>query len=341
MKKKGLIISTVVMVVVLIASLTTATYAWFNSTAAAKVDGIVMSTQSATSLQIGLLKNGGDGNMTAPQQQSDLIYGSGVKWVSTEWQGSAHGVGSSITFDSTTTLAALSKSVSIATKEISGAGTEKKTTIHSGTFFKAEGEGYTTEGYDLGTVEEAKQNVDYIDVTFAVIAVKEVKEAVLKVTVTADTPDYIGMAAAIRFAFYVDGKLIDVSKGSAFADEPSVSLASDTTTNKTNVSAFDGLKPDDTWALPSKQDDLLGESKKDDTATWTYYLPIKKNPTLSTTYSQANAFTVRVIAWIEGTDESCLNETAGTGATIELDFESRAQDDTKTWKNGKYVEATP
>lgn len=29
MKKKGLIISTVVMVVILIASLTTATYAWF------------------------------------------------------------------------------------------------------------------------------------------------------------------------------------------------------------------------------------------------------------------------------------------------------------------------
>ena len=37
MKKKGLIISTVVMVVVLIASLTTATYAWITGTSTVKV----------------------------------------------------------------------------------------------------------------------------------------------------------------------------------------------------------------------------------------------------------------------------------------------------------------
>ena len=38
MKKKGLIISTIVMVVVLIASLTTATYAWFNASSEVKVN---------------------------------------------------------------------------------------------------------------------------------------------------------------------------------------------------------------------------------------------------------------------------------------------------------------
>ena len=54
MKKKGLIISTVVMVVVLIASLTTATYAWFNAQAQATVDDLTITTKAADGLQIAM-----------------------------------------------------------------------------------------------------------------------------------------------------------------------------------------------------------------------------------------------------------------------------------------------
>ena len=56
MKKKGLIISTVVMVVVLIASLTTATYAWFTADSAASVTDIGFQVQSSSDLVIGLSK---------------------------------------------------------------------------------------------------------------------------------------------------------------------------------------------------------------------------------------------------------------------------------------------
>ena len=56
MKKKGLIISTVVMVVVLIASLTTATYAWFTADGAASVTDIGFQVQSSSDLVIGLSK---------------------------------------------------------------------------------------------------------------------------------------------------------------------------------------------------------------------------------------------------------------------------------------------
>lgn len=59
MKKKGLIISTVVMVVVLIASLTTATYAWFTSQAQATVDDLAITTEAATGLQIAMTKTKG------------------------------------------------------------------------------------------------------------------------------------------------------------------------------------------------------------------------------------------------------------------------------------------
>ena len=57
MKKKGLIISTVVMVVVLIASLTTATYAWFTTTSITTVSGFNLTVAASTSVNIGLKAN--------------------------------------------------------------------------------------------------------------------------------------------------------------------------------------------------------------------------------------------------------------------------------------------
>ena len=54
MKKKGLIISTVVMVVVLIASLTTATYAWFTASTVTSLNGFDVSVISANAVNIGV-----------------------------------------------------------------------------------------------------------------------------------------------------------------------------------------------------------------------------------------------------------------------------------------------
>ena len=54
MKKKGLIISTVVMVVVLIASLTTATYAWFTTSDTTSIEGFNVSVTAGNVMNIGL-----------------------------------------------------------------------------------------------------------------------------------------------------------------------------------------------------------------------------------------------------------------------------------------------
>ncbi len=56
MKKKGLIISTVVMVVVLIASLTTATYAWFTASNKTEIKGFDVSVVSGNAVNIGMKK---------------------------------------------------------------------------------------------------------------------------------------------------------------------------------------------------------------------------------------------------------------------------------------------
>ena len=57
MKKKGLIISTVVMVVVLIASLTTATYAWFSVSTVTKIGEFNVSVVSDNAVNVGIKKD--------------------------------------------------------------------------------------------------------------------------------------------------------------------------------------------------------------------------------------------------------------------------------------------
>ena len=54
MKKKGLIISSIVMVVVLIASLTTATYAWFSADAKTSIQAFNVNVVSNNAVNIGL-----------------------------------------------------------------------------------------------------------------------------------------------------------------------------------------------------------------------------------------------------------------------------------------------
>lgn len=58
MKKKGLIVATIVMVLVLAVSLTTATYAWFTNTAATSIDGFTLSVTANNVVNIGLNKQG-------------------------------------------------------------------------------------------------------------------------------------------------------------------------------------------------------------------------------------------------------------------------------------------
>ena len=91
MKKKGLIISTVVMVVVLIASLTTATYAWFSSQASATVDDLTITTKAADGLQIAMTNN--EGTVT------DIVSGNMNYTEAGKWEGDVNDWGSSLGFD--------------------------------------------------------------------------------------------------------------------------------------------------------------------------------------------------------------------------------------------------
>ena len=76
MKKKGLIISTVVMVVVLIASLTTATYAWFTASTSTKIDAFDVSVVAGNAINVGVKE---DNKHKVGAVNDDFLSGT-VKW---------------------------------------------------------------------------------------------------------------------------------------------------------------------------------------------------------------------------------------------------------------------
>ena len=80
MKKKGLIISTVVMVVVLIASLTTATYAWFTASNKTTLQGFQFSVVAGNAVNIGVKQNNEHSNepVDGDFRSGQVIYTAGT-----------------------------------------------------------------------------------------------------------------------------------------------------------------------------------------------------------------------------------------------------------------------
>ena len=221
MKKKGLIISTVVMVVVLIASLTTATYAWFTSAGVATVTPIDFSVTSAADLVIGVK---GDNTIGTAPAWSDF-YSDATQFTANdgrgEWTGDTNGLGLSV--DTTLQLKDIQKAVysfsNVTSDETSGKVTGATidayerattgTTVTKGfkvanTALKAAGTGNRV---DAETYEKAIRNNDYLDVVFGVApATNEVKSYGCLVTVkNTSTLNSLGMNAAIHVAYSLNG----------------------------------------------------------------------------------------------------------------------------------------
>lgn len=313
MKKKGLIISTVVMVVVLIASLTTATYAWFTSQSVAMVGSIEMSTTSSNTMSIGAKTGTAAGAGIANYSSGEVQWDATAK----KWTGPGDGVGSSINFmtgnvtDGYNPLSfALTKAVTITTenKYKYDASDKESAFIAPGKFITANGEGLTVPT----TCVDAEANKDYFDATIFAIpaAANSVKQAWCAIKVTPTNKAKLGMAAAIRFK-------IQVGTGAEFI--------TDSYKGKTQVQQW-------------KETVTEGEYNAED-GSWTYYIELLAFNT-SNFYGTEFAVgkEIKITAWLEGTDDSCISANAGTGATIDITFD--ASDSTEyTIANGKKTEA--
>ena len=105
MKKKGLIISTVVMVVVLIASLTTATYAWFTTSDKTTIEGFNVEVVSGNAVNIGVKAD--NKHVSGKAVTADMFYNGSVTYTNGtagvlgggSWVGDYVGLGANLTHD--------------------------------------------------------------------------------------------------------------------------------------------------------------------------------------------------------------------------------------------------
>ena len=243
MKKKGLIISTVVMVVVLIASLTTATYAWFTASAKTEIKGFDVSVISNNAVNIGMKKVYGFSNNVSETEfaTGDVTFTSGTSTESGPgvianpgaWGGTD---GLSSTLNHNINWGSQSQAVGVSTEQVTGedftAIKEANTKFWTNWTQNNQSGGYNIEGKKtviaankgttngtLSAISKAKANIngegagDYVHFILGVSPTRalEHNKFVIMITPTATTSQ-LGVLASIHVAYRV--------KNSAATDDP-------------------------------------------------------------------------------------------------------------------------
>ena len=329
MKKKGLIISTIVMVVVLIASLTTATYAWFSASASAKVDAIDISTTAAEGLEIAL------------NTAVDTYYSGSITFENGALSSGTEGFGASLTMASG--VGNMQHAVTKAVADtrypyiVKTAGTVPSGTVVSGVYENATGGSaletaaiealavdtvvyvaYTTGtflvpiSYADGTSNPnsygiAQVNTNYLWLPIVIRTTSAgITNIYYKVTLTPKNKStggikadmMPGMAAASRITYSKD------SSGSSTLTEHAP-FSSWAASGSTLVSSVDG-------GSQKKYSQVAAQYKK-----YVYYGLLVAG---TTAQDQGTEFPLEIFCWIEGTDAQCINATAGSGYTITIEF---------------------
>lgn len=290
MKKKGLIISTVVMVVVLIASLTTATYAWFSSSATAKVDDISMAVGASSKVQIGMRKSTATSGTSVTEYKSGTItFAANGAMDTGEYEGLGNLLTTGISLDVT---AGVGSSANGTTMDADYTKTNP--------LYKASGSSFD----ELGPLTAARINgkpdaapadsgakTDVIDFKLGIRASQaDVYGTYAKLTITIpQNQTYMGMITALYAEIKVGSKTYE---GDIFAE-----LAHfDTTT----------------------------EAGATDNKVTFYFMINEKGTKALLTTGDVTPFSIKM--FINGYDEDCVDNATGTSATISLDFDGCATD---------------
>ena len=315
MKKKGLIISTVVMVVVLITALTTATYAWFTAADSVKVDSISLSVKSSAKVNVGVKVDSTKTDSTA-YRYNEMIANGNDNTVS--WENNENiGLSSLLTFNNL--VLGRDKAIGSSTASENWGTTAGKTAFDTTTLVlgttaapkyivKAKGAG-TEVDYD--TAEIAVANIDYLDATIGIEANDaRVTGTYVKVTVTTtDSNPTLGINAAVHFIIVVNGKYIDLQP---FGTASNTTLKSSNSLNNSSVPTGD-----QGYCKPAANNQVSS----------TFYFWVAKgayNETdktygvLKTGGEQISDF--RILAYIDGADEHCVKDATG-GCTIDIEFD--------------------
>ena len=329
MKKKGLIISSIVMVVVLIASLTTATYAWFSNEGSATVTSINFAVGSSSDIVIGVAATN---KYKSEATQADF-YSDGITYTanSNSWDGDNNALGLSV--DTQVDLSNMQKAVYSFTRS----GEEPNYTYTQTAYIKGNTPttGVTT-GMDIagataqtptahimkalgsvsdvtnGSIEAAVRQTDYLDVTLGSQAARSGVLAygcMVYIKPTA-TKGILGLNAAIHVAYKLNtGSWVEVD---VYGDNAYGTLKSSMTAPTLPTVTIDG----DTKAL-------TGSSitpAEGDAYVWIPLYTATDTTSFADYQTSAGIQQLELIVYVCGRDEDCLTTATGVGATISIEY---------------------
>ncbi len=317
MKKKGLIISTAVMVVVLIASLTTATYAWFSVSTKTTIDGFNLQVVAGNAVNIGLRKelteSYNEGDLDTKFTTGDVAFDGGTPGTlnSGKWSGGTDGFGPQLTHH--ITFGSVERAVAFTTADVDAitdnntgympsnpAGYKVVSAAKSATSNDlvdkrlAQANGYTP---DSGTAV----NGDYAYMWLGVSPAKTLKEgAILHVYVKSDgTGTQLGIAAAVHVAYSINGG------------------------EWTDVDAFEGKNYKTAKTAAQTKMAVAATEAFDSTATKGSTQNGMADVAINLTKTaQAEFDQVQVVVYLAGNDPDCNDNAKGVTAKIGMYFET-------------------
>ena len=341
MKKKGLIVATIVMVLVLAVSLTTATYAWFTATSLVEVDTINFTVATAADLVIGVKsdnKLADEEETTAADYYSgDTVYTIGGTFKDPgTWLGAFNSLGSEINLNG---LEFENLSQAVGTGTYTGAtpgsynqetkvytpgslggtaDTAWSDTNYATGMIQANGQGASV---DEDTIDTAWKNVHYLDVVIGVQATKSNLESMtcyVTINPTAGNA-IIGMNAAIHVAYRV------VAPGAAVGAFTDQDIYGTTNKYSTQPSAITNTVYND---AKEAYDEAKGVSSTGLTCIGgasgvvlndgaiTFPITIASGGSISIT----DIYQVQLVIFIAGYDTDCLEGAKGVGSQIIITF---------------------
>ena len=339
MKKKGLIISTVVMVVVLIASLTTATYAWFSVNPEATINDVVIETKASTGLEIAAYHIGDDGielysGDVSLQGNADAArywgstevgdYGSSVNMVA--------GEGDTNLISNIYATSGNGTTMFVNSDELQALRGSKPENLAAA----IENKNYFALDFTLRASSEGTIYIKELSITPSGTGVKQNMAGSLRVALFATAPSNTAITAAPtwdpatngKFCYdpygakkYVGGSWVtDSAPGKIYATQAGAytSVMSSETLSQTWDDKYIFATASEAFGTAGIQA-LAGtySSLGNATSAHTQY-NIAEIAAGQMTY-------LRLVIWFDGEDEACISSFAGGGATVEINFGLEAQ----------------
>ena len=327
MKKKGLIIATIVMVLVLAVSLTTATYAWFTVANQTTVESIDFTVAKGADVLIGLKT---DNTYKSGAQATDFMYGqttvkSGYTGESAlvasagtaYWEGGNPTLGGSI--DMQLDLTGMKKAVGSGLVGASATALDystlrKLTSTSQAGPVAASGNGATA---DATTVERAIAQQNYLDVVIGVQpGASDLEQIYCNVTINPTLGVALGINAAIHVGWAIDGEWNGTNNVDIYGTANSYA---------TLVSGLGQTLAVDYEGTAAANLGAFGGDEEVELNNGAVNLPILVAEAASGNYlSSSTIYQLHLIIWIDGTDPDCNNAALGVESTIYINFQGIA-----------------